>query len=344
MRKTIWWIIFTIAFVLVVLIGLGFIFNQQENEKAQGFSGIYDVASTEMIAYVVYTNGQAGIYLQDEESAFDSPVFQLSAEQEILDLDFSGDGSSLAFVVTNKAGKESLGSVVYSLDIATLHAEELFSDEGLVTEVAFDPKEEDALFYLRAATFENYSPIASAQPHDLDLFTYRTSSGEHIQVTKLAKYSMGSLNVSTTDDIAYVQMFDDEQAETAEDIFETKQKVFEIPLNAPDAYKAISQEDWPQDIYDFSIVPSQEEMIFQSVAGEGANGLYEYELFSYNWKTGEQSQLTRVKKYAGRPVIDITNDKIFYLVDNQFAKSVSDYTLYTMDMDGGNKERVDLTL
>lgn len=344
MRKTIWWIIFTIAFVLVVLIGLGFIFNQQENEKAQGFSGIYDVASTEMIAYVVYTNGQAGIYLQDEESTFDSPVFQLSAEQEILDLDFSGDGSSLAFVVTNKAGKESLGSVVYSLDIATLHAEELFSDEGLVTEVAFDPKEEDALFYLRAATFENYSPIASAQPHDLDLFTYRTSSGEHIQVTKLAKYSMGSLNVSTTDDIAYVQMFDDEQAETAEDIFETKQKVFEIPLNAPDAYKAISQEDWPQDIYDFAIVPSQEEMIFQSVAGEGENGLYEYELFSYNWKTGEQSQLTRVKKYAGRPVIDITNDKIFYLVDNQFAKRVSDYTLYTMDMDGGNKERVDLTL
>lgn len=344
MRKKVWWMIAALAFVLVVLIGLGVMFNQKENEKAQGFLGIYDVASTGMLAYIVYTNGQAGIYLQGAEKVYDNPVFQLPVEQEILDVDFSGDGSSLAFVVANKEGKENLGSIVYAFDIASLKGKELFSDEGLVTEVAFDPKEEEALFYLRAATFENYSPIASARPHDFDLFSYQISDNEHVQVTQLEKYSMDSLKISTTDEIAYLQMFDDEAVETAEELFDAKQKVFEIPLSHPSAYEVISEEDWPVDIYDFAIMPSQQEMVFQSVAGEGGDGLYEYELFSYDWKTGEEAQLTRMKKYAGRPIIDSTHEKIYYLVDHQFGKRIPSYSLYKMDLDGGNKEEVDLAL
>lgn len=344
MRKKLWWLIAAIAFMLVVLIGLGFVFNKEENEKAEGFSGIFDLSSTGMLAYVVYTNGQAGIYLQSEGETYNNPVFQLSVEQEIVDLDFSGDGASLAFATLNKEGKENLGSSVHLLEITSLKSEILFLDEGLITEVAFDPKNEDYLYYLRAATFENYSPIASARPHDLDLFTYRLVTDEHVQVTQLAKYSMDSLTISTIDHLAYVQMFDDERAESADDIFEAKQKVFEIPLNEPNAYQAISQEDWPQDIFDFTIVPGQSEMIFQSVGGEGANGIYEYELFHYNWETGEETQLTRMKKYAGRPIIDTKNQKIFYLVDHQFGQSVSDYSLYKMDMDGEHKEEVDLLM
>lgn len=36
---------------------------------------------------------------------------------------------------------------------------------------------------------------------------------------------MGSLNISSKNNIAYVQMMDDEQAETAEDIFDAKQNL-----------------------------------------------------------------------------------------------------------------------
>lgn len=344
MKKSVWWILLSIGFVLVILIVLGVRLNKEENEKRQGFSGIYELSSTGMLAYIVYNDGKAGIYLQEEGRAFENPVLQLDAKQEILDLDFSADGSSLAYIATNKEGKENLGSTVQLLTMASFETEILFEDEGLITELAFDPKEQELLFYLRAATFENYSPIASARPHDLDLFSYHIADDEHVQLTELAKYSMASLNISATEPIAYIQMFDDEQSETAEDIFEAKQKVFQISLNETSEYTVISAADRSQDIYDFAIVPNRNEFIFQSVSSTGEDGLFEYELFHYNWETGEEEQLTRLKEYAARPVIDTSNSKVYYIVDKQFGKKTPAYTLHKMDIDGMNKEEVALEL
>lgn len=342
MKKSVWWIILSIGFILIFLIVLGLGLNKEENEKRQGFSGIYDVSPAGMLAYLVYHDGMASIYLQEDGKVFENPVVQLDAEQEILDLDFSADGASLAFVATNKEEKENLGSAVHLLTVSTLETETLFEDKGLITELAFDPKEQNLLFYLKAATFENYSPIASARPHDLDLFSYQMSDDEHIRLTELEKYSMASLNISSTESIAYVQMFDDEQSATAEDIFGTKQRVFQIPLNGTEKHSVISALDYSEDIYDFTIIPNRHEFIFQSVNGTNQDGIFEYELFHYNWETGEEEQLTRLKEYAARPVINVSANKVYYLVDKQFGKKTSNYTLHKMDMDGTHREEVEL--
>lgn len=342
MKKPVQSILLSVGFTLAILIVLGMIFSKKENDKWEGFSGIYDVSATGTLAYIAYEEGKPGVYFQEDGKKFENPVFQLDSNQEILDLDFSSDDTSLAFVSTNKEGKENLGSTVYLLEKSSFTTAVLFEDEGLITELAFDPKERDLLFYLRAATFENYSPIASAQPHEFDFFNYQITNQKHEQFTHLEKYAMGSLNISSKNNIAYVQMMDDEQAETAENIFDAKQKIFQILLNDPNEYSIISAQTRAEDIYDFTLVPDENAFIFQSVNGTGENGIFEYELFHYNWEKDEEEQLTRLKSYAARPVVDLVSDSIYYIVDSQFGEENSKYSLYKMDRDGKNKEEIKL--
>lgn len=344
MKKTLLMILLAIALVTSILIALGVVFNKPEDTKQQGLTEVFDVSLDGTLAYVVYDEGKAGIHLQNEKENFENPILQLNSEQEILDIDFSADGSSLAFVATDKEVPESLKSTVHLLTLDSMEDKELFTDEALITELEFDPKNQDVLFYLRAGTFENYSPIASARPHDFDLYSYQISDGEHSRWTEFLKYSMGSLNVSSTSSFAYIQMYDDEDVGSADDVFEAKQRVFQIPLDSSDDISVVSQIHRGEDIYDFVVVPNKDEMIFQSVSQTGEQGIYEYELFLYNWETGEEKQLTHLKEYTGRPVIGPGNDKVYFIVDRKFAERRPAYYLYQMDLNGKNIKEIELDL
>lgn len=121
-----------------------------------------------------------------------------------------------------------------------------------------------------------------------------------------------------------------------------RSKIFQILLNDPNEYSIISAQTRAEDIYDFTLVPDENAFIFQSVNGTGENGIFEYELFHYNWEKDEEEQLTRLKSYAARPVVDLVSDSIYYIVDSQFGEKNSKYSLYKMDRDGKNKEEIKL--
>ena len=91
---------------------------------------------------------------------------------------------------------------------------QIFSEDRFNNRSHFDPKNGDQLFYLKAETFENYSPIARANPHHFDIFSYNITEEKHTQYTNLKQYSMDSLQVSPSDETVYIQMFDDAHAET----------------------------------------------------------------------------------------------------------------------------------
>lgn len=343
-RKPIVLLLIPILAITVLLIIFGFVFQKSEDEKQQGLTPIFDVSTKGTIAYVAYDKGKAGIYLKHAEETFDNPVLQLDTKQSILDIVFTPDGSSLAFVSANKDVQSRLESSVHLLSLQTLTSEKLFTDLALLTELAFDPQNEDVLFYLRAGTFENYSPIASAHPHEFDLYSYQISDQLRQQFTELSKYSMRSLTISPDGKMAYVQMPDDANVETAEDTFEMKQRVFQIPLDAPDDLSVVSNNDWEKDIYDFVIMPDRHSMIFQSVSQTGAEGIYEYELFYYDWDNDEEKQLTYLKQHTSHPMISPQNGKVYFMVDKQFGKRKADYQLYQMDADGENLESIPLNL
>lgn len=327
-----------LIFITIVLIILGFVFNKSDNEKLQGLTGVYDVSSDEMIVYISYEDGKPMMYLKKNKQS-PQVLVQLPDSKEILDVSFSEDATSIVYVISNTDVKEDLGSTIRILDVPSGESRTVFHDPSLITEVTFDPKDQDIIFYLKAKTFENYSPIASARPHEFDVFSYQMKDDKQIRHTHLEAYTMNSLHISELEDVVFLQMMDDAESETAEDIFDAYQKVFQISLHS-DKVTVISKQDREADIYDFAIVPGKQEIVFQSASNIDKNDpLFEYELYHYNWESEQEAQLTFLKEYTDRPVI-LPNNSVYFIVDKQFGQEYPDLHLYRMELNGENIEEI----
>lgn len=334
-KKNLIYIISAICFFTMISIILGLIFDKSEKQKMNGLSEVYDVNQNGFIAFVSYDEGKPGIYVRTDKK--EELAIQLEEDQNIYDLAFSNDGMSVLYTVS----KEN-NSTVYLLDSRSYDSKEIFTDNAYITDIAFDPASENSFYYLKADTFENYSPIASEHPHEFDLYEYDLETEKEKQLTHFSKYSMGSLSISNKGDKAYVQMDDDFAADTADEIFATKQKIFEIPLENPENFKVISEKIPAEDIYDFAVMPDGEGIIYQAVSNFEKNETYQYELYYYDLEKGTAERLTNIKIYAGRPVIKSGGDTVYFIVNKGFATSKDDYYLYEINIDGGEAVHIPL--
>ncbi|RNF39371.1 hypothetical protein [Planococcus salinus] len=341
-KKILLWIVAIVAVIVSGLTVLGMVFSTSEEEKLTGMSGFFDISAQGTIAYVSYTEGKPEIQLVHPGQSVQSKAVELENDQVILDPTFSTDGSSLAYISTNKNPEEELKSTVHQLNLQTKEDQELFSAGSAITEIEFSPTD-GSLFYLNAAVFTNYSPITGKRPHDFDIHEYNFEQNEHMQHTDLKKYSMDSLTIGEDGEVVYVQMPDDAAVETAEDSFEVVQRIFEIPLEDPESLRPIIIEpEREMGVFDFAIVPGGDEIIYQAVSNADEGGTFQYELYKYDRETQEDQQLTDLQEYADRPVIHPETGEVYFIVDMNFAGRATDYHLYKMNMEGSEVEEVSL--
>src|SRR5690625_756144 len=137
-------------------------------------------------------------------------------------------------------------------------------------------------------------------------------------------------------------MIDDEDADSADEIFDAKQKIFQIPLDHPNELTIISDENREAEIYDFTLLPRDKGIIFQSASNYAADDTFKYELYFQDLEGKEEIQLTELEEYTGRPIFSKNDEKIYFIVDKAFAKKHPDYYLYKMDKDGKNIEEIQL--
>lgn len=337
MRKTILY-----ASVILLVTGacllLGFTHSIPDQEKQQGLSGQFDVSRQGDIAYIQYEKGKPTVYVKSD---FVRQVVQLPVDQSILDLIIMPDRKTILYVTSDKELNEDSDSSLHQVTIETGEDEVLFTSEGIVMEIVIDPKDENQLFYIQADQFSPYSPGASLYPYDFDVHSYHLKNDEHQQHTDLNKYSMASLQVSSEDNSVYIQMDDDEDSEAADQLIETKGRVFKIPIDNPDRKMVISIPEDTQDLYDFVLIPDHSELVYQAVAGTDSEGTYEYELFSYNWESQRIDQLTELHAYAGYPIYG-ADGKVYFMVDRKFGERRPDHALYKMNPDGSDAEEISL--
>ncbi|MFC4321374.1 PD40 domain-containing protein [Litchfieldia salsa] len=338
-KKSLMTLIGSLCSLTVALVVLGVFFNKTENEKQNGLSNQYDVSSQNKIAYVVYEMGKPQLVLQNEGESEDTVVAEYDEETMILDPSFSSDGSILAYITTNKDKETELISTVHFYHLEKKTISDVFTDASTVTEVEFNP-DQSSLLYLRAGTFENYSPIVGERPHNFDVYEFNLDQKTHIQKTKLEQYSIYSLNVAQSGDRVFIGRDDDSDVETAEDSFDVKQRIFEIPLENPDEMSVLSDPKRDVSIFSFTITPDGNEVIFQSISNPNDGGIYEYELFTYNLDTKEEEQLTHFGEHVGDPVVSTDGSTIYFMMDKNFAKGDPNYHLYKMNVDGGQSEEI----
>lgn len=332
----------TIVLVTAMLIAVGLLFAKSDEEKINWLAEAYDVSEQGDIAFVKYNEGKPELYIKSADKI--QLVAQLLDTKEITDLAFSPKGKELFYVEIERE-KGKLHSKVNSVHIQSLETKHIFEDESIITEIEFDPKNEEKIYYLKAKTFENYSPIARAYPHEYDIYHFNLQTKEHVQHTDLNKYSMTSLQVSDVEDVVYVQMDDDLTADTPEDIFETKQRIFSIALAEEAGITVLTDPKRRVDVYDFALVPGEKAIVFQSISNYDAGGTFEYDLYFYNWEKNEEERLTDLTSYASRPIISKKENKIYFLVDDNFGKSNEpNRTIYSMDLNGENITEVDIAI
>lgn len=330
----------TIVLTTAVLLVLGIAFSKTEKEKINWMAEAYDVSETGDVIFVKYNKGVAEIYRNtDGHVEF---IVSLQAEKELLDIAITPSGNELVFS-TADWDYESLVSDVQSFNLHTFEMESLFQLNGLVTEIQFDPKDEQKLYYLLAATNESYSPIAKAHPHDLDIYHVNLTTKKHFMHTNLKQYSMSSLQVSAEKEALYVQMDDMSQVDTGEEYTEIKQRIFELPLEPSEEMIVLSDVEREADVFDFSFIDGEKAVVFQSIANFNSGDIFEYELFYYDLETKKEAKLTNLASYVGRPVVVEDEKKIYFVVNDNFGKSdMPDRSIYSIDMDGGNLTEINL--
>lgn len=323
------------------LVVLGIFFNKTENEKQNGLSNHYDVSAQNAIAYVTYKEGRPQLFLHKEEESIDAVIAEYDEDTMILDPTFSKDGSILAFVTTNKNKETELTSTVHFYDIGKREITDVFTDSSTITEIEFKP-DGSSLLYLSAGTYENYSPITGKRPHNFDVYEFNLNEKSHVRKTNLQQYSIYSLNVAPSGDRVYLGRDDDSDVKTAEDSYMVKQRIFEIPLDHPEEMSVISDPDREVSIFSFTITPAGNEFIFQSISNPDEGGIFEYELYKYNFDTKEEKQLTHFGEYVSDPVISADGKSIYFTLDRNFAKGSPDYHIYKMSIDGEQAEEIGL--
>ena len=337
-------IIILMLFLLIItaaLIIIGFVFNKTENEKQNGLSNQYDVSPQHTIAYVSYQEGKPQLFLQNENETTGSMAAEFDENTMILDPSFSEDGAILAFITTNKDKETNLTSTVHLLDLHTNEITEVFTDSSTIAEVAFHPQG-SSLYYLRAGTFENYSPIAGKRPHDFDVYEFHLQDQTLKRLTNLSQYSIHSLYVSSTGERVFLQRDDDSSVETPEESFQVKERIFQIPLDRPEKMSVISDPKREVSVFSFTMTPSEKEMIYQSISNPDEGGTYKYELYKYNVETKKEIQLTHIGEYVGDPVVSADGKTVYFMLDKKFAKGAPEYHLYKMTIDGDNIEEINL--
>lgn len=331
----------TIAVTTAVLIVLGFMFAKSDEERINWLAEAYDVSHTGDLAFVKYNMGKPEIYIKSENQV--QFIVSLSDDTVVLDLTFTPDSNGVVLSTMNRNSDELLTEVsIFHLD--TFEMDSLFEVEALITEIQFNPKDDQKLYYLMARTYESYSPIAREHPHDFDVFHVDLLTMEHFTHSNLRKYSMRSLQVSAEDEAIYVQMDDDFLVETEDELFESVERIFELPLDSEEGFTIAIDSDRATGVFDFAIVPGEDAFVYQSVANYSTGGTFEYELFYYDRQTKEETQLTKLASYVGRPVVSSSEGKIYFIVNESFAKSnTPDRSIYSIDMSGDNLTRVNLT-
>lgn len=327
------YIVIAILTATVLSIILGFIFNKTEDEKVNGLREIYDVSADGVIAYVSYDEGNPGIYFHANDH--DEQAVELWEEENINDIAFSPDGETLAYTVNEKEDAR-----IYTMDVDSLESQALFQDEAYITEIAYNPEDSEQLFFLGADTFENYSPVAQAKPHEFDIYSLDTNSEEETKHTNLSTYDMQGFGISTDGENVYVTMVDDEQIETPEDSFSADEEIFRIPLDDPEEKQPL---DLPAgDTYDPVVLPDETGIIYKAVAGKDEIGTYQYEVFYYDLDTKETDQITHVKSYAGSAVLAEDGETVYFIEDSAFAQKHPDYSLHKINLDGSEETHIPL--
>ncbi|MCM3713986.1 hypothetical protein M3202_07795 [Alkalihalobacillus oceani] len=332
---------------IAVLLGIVVLWSIGESHRPAGaneFTGLidgFDVSYDETrLLYRYAVNGQVGLYLA-EQNGVGEQLLTESENERISSPVFSPNGTDVVYVSTIQQ-ETGWNSSVVKLDTVSGERETVYESGELITRLSFGG-DDSTVYALKAATFENYSPIAQERPHEFDIFAIPLDGSEMKQLTERLEYDMSDIAVSGTDEALYVTMFADEQeAETAEEMFEVKQSLFMMPLEAPGELTKIEPRYWDEELYGLAVSPDGQKLALTTITNADEGGTFQYELLLLDLATKEVEQVTNLKTYVMEPVF--REKYLYFTEDRAFPSRAPDYHLHRYDLTTGELTEITVSV
>lgn len=181
-----------------------FIRCNQNNEQQIGYKnglGSFDVnESIDQLLFTFTINGKSSLYKSEIDGSKVKEFIKISDSTLLFRPRYSPDGKKIVFI-SGQHGHEDSSLWIVNTDGSGLTK----LAHGLITEAVFS-FDNDNIYFGKAAVYKNFSPLASRNAHDFDVYCIKLKDRQIKKITNLNAYQLSSI-IDVNDNELIIDLF-----------------------------------------------------------------------------------------------------------------------------------------
>lgn len=319
-----------LAIITAILLTASILFYfSREEDPYQYYTGLGSTLSIapddSRFAFSFYEDGHASIYTAKTDGSDPVKVLQ-SIEEQTSEPRFAPDGKGMLFLKNYGGGIQTLE---YMSDYEKGSSRQLTKKYLKVFTAAFSP---DGNFIYFVATPVEDGMLPADVTEGTDIFMIGTDGNGLSRLTDNDVIPMSRLAVSPSDDKIYYTGFGESEGLYIYDL-------------ANEAHKRLKHKDSDNGLYDPAISRDGKRIVYTKVAEtNGSKGVFQYELFLEDIKSGQQKQLTYDGMHASVPTFFHHTDKLAYMLQTNWPDEPAHFEVKTVRADGSGNETISVKM
>jgi len=276
-------------------------------------------------AYSFYEEGHETIYIAKKDGSNPRKIVP-SIQEQTSEPRFAPDGKGMLFLAKDREGIQTLE---FMDDYQKDSHRQLTKKYLKVFTAAFSP---DGKFIYFVATPVEDGMLPADVTEGTDIFMIDTYGNGLKRLTDNDVIPMSRLAVSPADNNIYYTGFGEKEGLYIYDFQD-------------DTHNGVNRKKSDDGLYDPAVSSDGKQIAYIKVAQtDGAEGIFQYELFLENIKHGEQKQLTKEGKHASVPTFFNHEGKLAYMLQKNWPEEPAHYELKTVMTDGSGSEAISLQM
>ncbi|MDQ0159470.1 hypothetical protein [Alkalibacillus salilacus] len=337
------------GFIIVVIAGFavaGGIVESSKNTEPY-FTGEYNIGPDGRIAYVMETDGRQTLYVKGPD-AKRIEVYTAEESKELWSPVFNDNGD-FSVIETTGYPEAPPGEQEFQLEHSDVHTisaeggdiETVLQARGVITDLVKDPAQMRWIINGIHLSTEG-EPEEGFKPYASGLYTLKPN-GNFEEIQSFETYSPSSLSIADNGKRMLMVLPDDYENATPDSMFESVERIYEMNIEKPEEMKVISNKNSEVPISEVVWMEDQNKLLYQTIMNYGEDGLYEYDMVSYDRASGKEGDRLRINDSVQHAKLSRDNTLLYYVKEKSEANQSESYELFRYHLDNGEEEKIELS-